>query len=303
MDKDFYTKEISHSKMLDALNTLAYRYKTVFMTTIGSSVCSLPIPAVRVGEGNTKLLYVAAHHGAEHITAGILIKFLFELCGYFEHKNKIYGIDPEYIFHTRTLYFIPMVNPDGTELSINGASTSSPLYQRLIKMNGSENFSKWQANARGVDLNHNYDAGFYEYKKLEKEICPKGPCPSRYSGEYPESEPETTAVCSFIRTLAPFKYLFSFHTQGEEIYSGYNGFEPRGSVRCAKMLAAYSGYTYTEPAEAPACYGGLKDWYVKSFSLPAFTIECGRGKNPLPPSELIPIYFSLRKMLFRSLVL
>ena len=31
----------------------------------------------------------------------------------------------------------------------------------------SDDFSHWQANARGVDLNHNYDSGFYEYKKIE----------------------------------------------------------------------------------------------------------------------------------------
>ena len=172
---------------------------------------------------------------------------------------------------------IPMLNPDGVELGT-------------------------QANANGVDLNHNYDAGFEEYKKIEKELGITGPAPTRYSGEHPESEPETQAICSFIRTLEPIKYLFTFHTQGEEIYSGYNGYEPKNSRRTAEALCRYSGYTHTLPEKA-ASYGGLKDWYVKEFDLPAYTIECGKGENPLPLTDLGNIYITLRKMLFHTLTL
>jgi g-D-glutamyl-meso-diaminopimelate peptidase len=77
-----------------------------------------------------------------------------------------------------------MLNPDGVDLQIKGIEAGGILSERLLKMNGREDFSHWQANARGVDLNHNYDAGFHEYKKLEKEndICAGA---TRYSGEYP----------------------------------------------------------------------------------------------------------------------
>lgn len=303
MDKNFYENEIGHKEVLTALNSLAADCPALFMTTIGSSVMGRPIPAVRIGTGEKKLLYVGCHHGAEHITSGIILRFLEELCSLYGSDKKIYGIDPGHIFNSRCIYMIPMLNPDGAELSVKGADKKDVLYERLIKMNKSEDFSHWQANARGVDLNHNYDAGFSEYKALEKELGCDFPCPSRYSGEYPESEPETAAVCNFIRVLLPFHYLFSFHTQGEEIYSGYNGKEPRGSVRAAQTLALNSGYTYTKPDSSSASYGGLKDWYIDKYSLPAFTVECGKGENPLPPSELIPIYISIRKMLFISLVI
>ncbi len=270
---DTYT----HQDLLCDLTFLAQKYPMLKLTTIGHSVMKRPIPALKIGNGNVKLLYVGTHHGLESITSALLIKFAGELCEHFEKSNMIYGIDPRYIYETRCIYMIPMLNPDGVELCR-------------------------QANANGVDLNHNYDAGFEEYKKIEKELGITGPAPTRYSGEHPESEPETKAICSFIRALTPFKYIFTFHTQGEEIYSGYNGYEPKNSIRVAKALARYSGYIHTQP-EHIASYGGLKDWYVKEFDLPAFTIECGRGKNPLPMSELVGIYIALRKMFFHSLIL
>lgn len=267
----------THEMLLSELTSLARSYPQIKMTTIGHSAKGKPLPALKIGEGEVKLLYVGTHHGLESITSALLMKFLTELCKCFDSRNMIYGMDPRYIFETRCIYMIPMLNPDGAELC-------------------------QQANANGVDLNHNYDAGFEEYKKIEKELGITGPAPTRYSGEYPESEPETQAICSFIRALVPFKYIFTFHTQGEEIYSGYNNYEPKNSVRVAKALARYSGYTHTDPEEA-ASYGGLKDWYVKEFDLPAYTIECGKGENPLPMDSLSGMYITLRKMLFHTLVL
>lgn len=302
MNKDFWKKEIDHTLLLSALTELATKYDMIKMTTLGTSVMGRAIPALKIGNGEKKLLYVGCHHGMERITSALLLKFLSELCEYFSAQNKIYGISPEYIFSTRTIYMIPMVNPDGAQIQLHGISPDSPFYESLERIKPHDGYSCWQANARGVDLNHNYDAGFEEYKKLEKErgITPGA---TRYAGEYPESEPETAAICSFIRALIPFKYIFTFHTQGEEIYSGWRGHHPPESIRAGNVLAHHSGYSLCEPSESPAGYGGLKDWYVDKFNLPAFTIECGLGSNPLPASELNTIYIRLRKMLFTSLIM
>ncbi len=303
MDRNFYNKEIDHEALLTALTFLAGKYPKISLTTIGRSVMGRPIPGLKIGKGETKLLYVGCHHGMERITTGILIRFLEELGEYFSQNNKIYGIDSEYVYQTRCIYMVPMLNPDGAELSIHGIKKDDPFFNKLTAMNPGNDFTHWQANANGVDLNHNYNAGFEEYKKIEAELGITGPSATRYSGQMPESEPEVSAMCSFVRTLAPFKYVFTFHTQGEEIYSGYFGHEPKGSRRAGLALSRHSGYTLSQPEESAASYGGMKDWYVDKFDLPAYTIECGRGINPLPPSDLIPIYLNIRKMLFNSLIL
>ncbi|UKI36034.1 MAG: hypothetical protein L6V93_18790 [Clostridiales bacterium] len=58
-----------------------------------------------------------------------------------------------------------MVNPDGVDFVINGIKKNSPAYGIVRGALGGRNIKKvWQANANGVDLNHNYDASFSEGK-------------------------------------------------------------------------------------------------------------------------------------------
>jgi g-D-glutamyl-meso-diaminopimelate peptidase len=144
-------------------------------------------------------------------------------------------------------------------------------------------FSTWQANARGVDLNHNYDAGFEEYKRIEKEMGIV-PGPSLFSGESPESEPEVRGVANLVRTLVPYAVV-SLHTQGEEIYA-----YPRTKRqdRVAERLAELTGYKVAV-ADGTAGYGGLCD-YTGALGIPSFTLELGRGTNPLSETELIKIF-------------
>jgi len=158
-------------------------------------------------------------------------------------------------------------------------------------MNGfSEDFSQWQANARGVDLNHNYNAGFDILKELEAEAGITEPCPTRYGGEYPESEPEVSSLASFIRAEGDISVLAALHTQGEVIYWRYKDIIPPKTKMLANLIAKATGYKLEYPDEEIASYGGCKDWFISTFNRPGFTIECGRGKNPLPISDFVGIY-------------
>ena len=130
-------------------------------------------------------------------------------------------------------------------------------------------FSSWQANARGIDLNHNFDAGFALCKKAEREAGILGPGPGKYGGTQPESEPETRAICRFIRTQ-PIRQLYAFHSQGEEIYYRYGENTPARSPLIAQALSLSSGYTLADPA-GTASHGGLKDWFIEAFGRPGFT--------------------------------
>ena len=49
--------------------------------------------------------------------------------------------------------------------------------------------------------------------------------------------------------------------------------------------AAASGYA-VEDVPAESANAGFKDWFLQRFHRPAFTVECGLGENPLPPSAL-----------------
>ncbi len=265
---------------------------------IGKSIRGRSILACRLGKSDVPcVLYVGAHHGMEHITATLLLKFISSYKELYEKKGSMYGTAVNFLHEARCIYIVPELNPDGVELAVNGASRQSPLYERLIKMNGGTDFSHWQANERGVDLNHNYNAGFFEYKKLENKMGILGGGPTKYSGESPESEPETSALCKFIRMTSP-RAVLTLHTQGEEIYYGNKATAPKNGAVIAEKLGKLCGYKVSHPCGS-AAYGGLTDWFTEEFKKPSFTIECGKGENPLPPCDISDIYFKISELLWK----
>ena len=154
-----------------------------------------------------------------------------------------------------------------------------------------ESSSPWQANARGVDLNHNFNCGFFEYKKTETERGITAGA-TLYSGEYPESEPESRAVASLVRVLSPIGVI-SLHSQGEEILHG----ESEKLFRIGERMTELSGYPNAAPS-GTAAYGGLCD-YTSSIGIPSFTVEVGKGRNPLPINLLPRLYSRLYPLLLR----
>jgi len=273
------------------ISDLKARFKFAENIIIGESYLGKNINLIRIGNGPHKVIYIGAHHAMEWITALILMRFIEDFCKSYIFNERLYGYDPEYILHTRTFYIVPMLNPDGVDLVINGLGEYNPVRSRLIQMNGnSGDFSRWQANARGVDLNHNYDADHDLLREIEIAAGITEPCSTRYGGEYPESEPEVAALTSFIRKESDISLLAALHTQGEEIYWRYKDMIPPKSKMLAGLIAKATGYKLEYPDEDIASYGGCKDWFISQFNRPGFTIECGRGINPLPLSDFVKIY-------------
>ncbi len=294
------TRPMDHAELTRILHIFTERYRFLRTTSIGSSILGRDIPVLVLGKGPRNVLYVGAHHGMEWITASLLLRFVNEFCEYYSLGKSLYHVSLPFLLEHYTLHILPMLNPDGVEYQINGITHENPMYNRIVGMNGgSEDLSRWQANARGVDLNHNYDAGFAEYKQLESEHGIPCGAPSRYSGQEPCSEPEVSGLCNYIRFQKDLRFVLSLHTQGEEIYYRSGGKQLSGAYEAASRLARLCGYRLAD-AEGLAAYGGLTDWCIQRCEIPALTLECGKGENPLPLSELFPIYVGLREALFTA---
>ena len=122
-----------------------------------------------------------------------------------------------------------------------------------------------------------------------------GPAPSRYGGPKPESEPETQALvrlCNKIR----IRHTVALHSQGEVIYWDFGDHTPPRSKRIAEILSTASGYALDVPI-AIADGGGFKDWFIEEFNRSGFTVEIGKGQNPLPAESAEDIYLKIREML------
>jgi len=293
-------KPFDYDVMQETLLKLKSKYHFLEVGSIGNSLLGRSIPLVTIGNGTKSALYIGSHHGMEWITSALLVGFINDFCYDFTNGNTISEISCRVLFETRKIYIIPILNPDGVDYAINGLRDDNPLKDRVLKMNGgSSDFSHWQANARGVDLNHNYDAGFAAYKRIEREQGIYGGAPTKYSGEYPESEPETSSLAGFIRRSEKLRMILTLHTQGEEIYYSSGDCMAPSSQRIASLFSRMTGYRTCVPT-GTAAYGGLTDWYIRTFHRPSFTFECGRGQNPLPQSQASDIYEVIREALFTA---
>lgn len=205
---------------------------------IGYSFRGKEIYAMHVGSPTGRqFISTYAIHGREWITAKLALKHI-----------KI-GVKKG------GGWIIPLVNP-------NGAAISEDIRPM------------WKANARGVDLNCNFDAdwgsGRLNTKRRGAENC---------IGDFPFSESETKALKEFTQKIRPFATL-SFHTKGEEIYWQYNG---QGDERGAKILAEATGY---KPVLIYGSAGGYKDWCIQKLNIPAYTVECGADGLEHPITDI-----------------
>jgi g-D-glutamyl-meso-diaminopimelate peptidase len=148
--------------------------------------------------------------------------------------------------------------------------------------------SGWKANIEGIDLNLQFPAGWEQAREIKYAQGYTMPAPRDYVGEHPLSAPESRAVYQF--TLQhEFRLILAYHTQGEVIYWKYLDYEPTDSQRIAFYFSEVSGY---EVEETPLVsgYAGYKDWFIMEYNRPGYTIEAGRGTNPLPISQFAQIY-------------
>ena len=176
------------------------------------------------------------------------------------------------------VYFVPLCNPDGAEIAIK----TDPL---------------WKSNARGVDLNVNFDA---DWGKGAKNVRAAGA--ENYIGLYPASEPETMALVNFTLRVKP-RAVIAYHSKGEVVYYAQwgcdaqrvkgvagNGCDPqrvKGSLknlnaktkRLAMRVAKSTGYA---PERTKNSVGGYCDWVTMRLGVPAVTIEVGRDDLPHP---------------------
>lgn len=281
-------------KIIDDLVT---KYNFLERGIIGKSACGRNIDFLKIGNGNSMVLWAGAFHGMEWLTSLLLLKFIDRICDDINYEKKILGLDPKLKLNQRGLMVVPCVNPDGVEISLTG-SEAAGKYKEIVKSASKGDTSFWQANARGVDLNHNYSAGWNELRTLEQKNGITGPAATRYGGPSPESELETAAITKLCRENK-FSHAIAFHSQGEEIYWKYGFATPEYSESLAIAFAFSSGYELSAP-EGLAVGGGFKDWFITEMNKPAYTVEIGKGKNPLPISNLDSVYNKLENMLFIS---
>lgn len=270
---------------------LAARYPFLVTGEIGKSVMGRPLWSIMLGTGSNRVLYTAAHHANEWITSPVLLRFVEQLARAKAEGGYVFSRSAEELLDYATLFIVPALDPDGIDL-VTGELTAGEYYT------GAESIARhypqfafpagWKANIRGVDLNLQYPAGWETARANKAALGIVSPAPADFVGSAPLAAPESRALYDYTLSVDPALVL-AYHTQGEVIYWRYDGYAPPGAEAIAQAFAGVSGYA---AADTPAAsgYAGYKDWVIDALDRPGFTIEAGRGTNPLPITQFDSIY-------------
>lgn len=233
------------------------------------------------------------------------MKFIENFCKAFNINRDIYGQNAQDLYKQVSLYIVPMINPDGIDLVNGRVGEDSDIYRNyLFIANNFPNISfqnGWKANFNGVDLNLQFPASWENARRIKLEQGYNKPAPRDFVGDGPLTEPEALAIYNF--TLAHnFKITISYHTQGEEIYWNFQNINPPRGYEIGQVFSRISGYTL---ANVPynSSFAGYKDWFIQNYNRPGYTIEAGKGENPLPISQFNEIYNKNIGILVTGLIL
>lgn len=276
-------RSYGYAALMHDIQQLTEIYPFINSRVIGNSVMGKELIELRIGRGTKRVHMNGSFHAHEWITTPILMQSLNGYLLSLTNRQSIRGLDVSPFYESVFLSIVPMVNPDGVDLLIEGLPDEEPYRSEVLEINNqSTDFSGWKANIRGVDLNNQYPALWEE----EIEDKPSQPAPRDYPGEAPLTEPESIAIAELTEE-SDFHRVLAYHTQGRVIFWGFQGFEPPESELMVNEFSRVSGYRAIQYVDS---YAGYKDWFIQEWGRPGFTVELGRGVNPLPIAQFDEIY-------------
>lgn len=156
-----------------------------------------------------------------------------------------------------------------------------------------EEYTKlWKANAAGVDLNNNFDAG-WEAIDLKKQ-----PSYGNYKGSSEVSEPETQVLAQ-LALAREYQYYVSYHSKGQLIYFDVSGNKPDTSMRSENFATLLENFIKYKKVNTNKGYnvnlGGFSDWIQLDLNKASVTIESGKHPCPLEASEFPAIWLRHRE--------
>ena len=179
------TWALANQTIDDLLATYPFiRSEILTDTRFGRNVRTLVI-----GQGPRQVLFSAAHHANEWLTATLLLKFAEELAQAIQSGGKIWGVPAKNINDLVTVHLVPMVNPDGVDLVTGAILPGTDDYELALSLSRKYPASPfpdgWKANLNGVDLNLQYPAGWLQAREIKFSQGYTRPGPRDFVGRAP----------------------------------------------------------------------------------------------------------------------
>ena len=284
---------------------LKARYPFITRESAGTSIMEKELWYLTIGTGSKNVFFNASHHANEWITTPVVLKFTEDYLKAIAADGSLSEEKASDLYASKTLFIMPLVNPDGVDLVTGAIPINSPYYidaRNIASAYPAIAFPDgWKANISGTDLNLNYPASWERAKEIKASQGFTSPAPRDFVGSSPLSALESRNVYN-LSLAKDFALTVSMHTQGDVIYWKYLDFLPPRSEEIADELARVSGYTKSITPYASG-FAGYKDWFISYYNRPGYTVEIGRGTNPLPITDFDSIYPANLRLLSRALSL
>jgi len=242
----------------------------ISLDAAGQSVEGRDLTLIKLGRGEKKIILCGSHHAREYITSAYLMKMTEEYSKAYHSSGSFGKYNVRDILDQICIYIVPMVNPDGVNLVINGLGSVEDQQAVAAMAMLRNTYREWKANINGVDLNRQYPA---EWEKKYDEVGK--PASESFKGGSFATEPEVKAMME-LSGSNDFILAASFHSKGNVIY-----WADRRTVNLipeakdmAKRLSKLTKYLLMPVSEDPSIYSaGYENWFRLEFQRPAFCIE------------------------------
>lgn len=301
---DVVPTDVSYSYYLTKLiiEGLKARYPFIETSVTGYSETGKTIDDITIGRGSKQIFINSGFHANEWLNIPVVLRFIEEFLYSLINDKPLLSINPAEIVKDITIKAIPLVNPDGLDI-VTGALNSGDIFEKVKRI--AQDYpsvpfpSGWKANINGVDLNLQFPAMWEKAKEIKFKEGFISPSPIEFVGTAPLTQKEAKLIYEYTLNN-DFRIILAYHSQGSIIYWKYTDFLPPESFRIGEILSEASGYplSLTPPDSS---YAGYKDWFIKNYNRPGYTIETGIGTNPLPVSQFDTIYRENRSLIAAAL--
>ncbi|HHX62391.1 MAG TPA: peptidase M14 [Epulopiscium sp.] len=251
--------------------------KRILAIAILSLILARTVFAVEVGKGPKQILVNGTHHARECLTAVLVLDQIDYIAKLKEENKLAAGSNVSALLDKVTFVFVPLLNPDGANLVLNGEVSLKEAFKNKGYLKPTL-FKSWKANINGVDLNRNYPT------KHPDNPGSKVVGAENYKGITLLSEPETQALTKLCEERL-FDGSISYHSSGEIIFWHFNQKEVLRDYQIAQAVAKATGYSLVKKGN-PSRGNGFKDWFVETYEKPGLTIEI----SPYVGPQKVPFY-------------
>lgn len=259
-----HNESVAALKFLQSTNADVSKTHVLGKTIEGREITGIHINSnaedLLAGQSNKPGLFIVGmHHAREHLSSEVPLLFAQYLLN---NRNET---DVKRLIDSRDIWIFPMLNADGLEHDITKSSYN--MWRKNRKNNGDGSF--------GVDLNRNY--GY----KWGTGGSSKNTRSDTYMGTEAFSEPETSAIKTFIESHTNISVLLTVHTFSELIlypwghtYDDITNADDFNTFKTmAETMAKWNNYTPQASSDLYITSGDTTDWAYGEHGIFAFTFE------------------------------